>query len=351
MGLGEMLGTVLGKMRDVSIVFSYDRTGFEAHKKQFDPQDLAVDMHGKVCVVTGANSGIGLATCRALAHKGARVIMACRNRDRGEAARKQIGQETQNPHVSVELVDLSEKQSICAFVDRLSANRVDVLVHNAGVLPKNRKRNSEGLELTLATNLIGPFLLTHLLLEKLDPKTAKKEKEEKNAPAGPAGKDKRVTDPARVVFVSSGGMYAQKLNLKKLVSQSGRFDGTIAYAQTKRALVIINEIYAQRYDGLNISFFAMHPGWADTPSVRRSLPRFWKLTRKILRTPEQAADTVVWLAVCPRIAMQSGRFWFDRKPRRTHYVYETMESAEAREKLWDLCEKLAGLENKNPTHS
>ena len=111
----------------------------------------------------------------------------------------------------------------------------------------------------------------------------------------------------------------------------------MAYAQTKRAEVILNELWAVKHP--DITFSAMHPGWADTPAVRSSLPRFYKVTRALLRTAEQGADTILWLAVAPRLSGKSGLFWFDRAPVATHLGRWTKESSEDRERLWHVVEE------------
>ena len=313
-----MMGTIRDAVLDRSIVFSFDRSGFVRHARSFRPDDLDVDLCGRVCLVTGANSGIGRAAATALARRGAEVWLLCRDRARGEEAVTAIRQATANPRVHLAVVDIAHIAAVRAFAERFAPQRVDVLIHNAGVLPATRKETPEGLELTLATNVVGPFLLTHLLHAKL---------------AAAAG--------ARVIFVSSGGMYAQRLSLDDVQSTHRRFDGVTAYAQTKRMQVILTELLARRWARARIAVHAMHPGWADTPSVRSSIPRFWRLMRKRLRTPEQGADTIVWLAVAP--TLPSGRLWFDRTTQPTHLLPCTTERPLDRARLWHMCTRLAGL--------
>jgi NAD(P)-dependent dehydrogenase (short-subunit alcohol dehydrogenase family) len=300
---------------DASILYSFDRSGFARHARSFDPSELDVDLSGRVCLVTGASSGIGLATAAELAHCGARVHLLCRSRERGASAQGAIVAAAGDASVVVDVVDLSDLESIRTFVDRLAEEHVDVLVHNAGVLPAERNVTRDGLELTFATHVAGPFFLTHLLQPRLS-----------------AG--------ARVVFVSSGGMYTQRLSLDDLDWTRREYDGVVAYAQTKRMQVILAELLAERDTG-NVVFHSMHPGWADTEAVRTSLPRFWRLLRHRLRTPAEGADTVVWLAIATRPGGESGLFWFDRAPQTTHLLPFTRESAEERERLWDVCRRLA----------
>ena len=227
------------------------------------------------------------------------------------------------PHLGhiVEVVqcDLSDLRDIRRFAAEFLASepRLDVLVNNAGVLPAQRAVTADGLELTFATNVAAPFLLTKLLLGRL-----------------------RSSAPSRIVNVTSGGMYTQRLHVEDLQMERGKFDGTVAYARTKRAEMVLTELWAQRLEGSSVVVHAMHPGWADTPGVRASLPTFHRLTRPLLRTPEQGADTIVWLAAAAEPARSTGGLWHDRRRRATHRVPWTRESSDEREALWTACEQL-----------
>jgi NAD(P)-dependent dehydrogenase (short-subunit alcohol dehydrogenase family) len=311
------LGHALGRVVDPFIVLSFDRTGFRIHSLRFRPDDLDVDLSGRRCLVTGANSGIGYETALALADLGAEVVLLCRNRERGEAAAARIREATGNGRVSLELLDVSDLDCVREVGARLASAPVDVLVHNAGVLPGTRELTRQGLELTLAAHVVGPFLLTQLLRARLE-----------------ASRD------ARVVWVSSGGMYTRRLALGDPNWERRAYDGVIAYAETKRAQVVLAELWAEEFAGSRVVVNAMHPGWADTPAVRTSLPSFYRVAKSILRTPAEGADTAVWLSASPR-AQESGRFYFDREPRRTHLVRLTRESAADQRALWALCERLA----------
>jgi NAD(P)-dependent dehydrogenase (short-subunit alcohol dehydrogenase family) len=312
------LGSALSRVVDPFIVSSFDRTGFRIHSLTFQPDDLEVDLSGRRCIVTGANSGIGYETALALADLGAEVVLACRSRDRGEEAVQRIQEQTGNARVSLELLDVSDLGSVREAAARLASGPVDVLVHNAGALPEERVETPDGLELTFATHVVGPFLLTRLLRGSLE-----------KSPEG------------RVIWVSSGGMYTRRLNLEDPNWTRREYDGVLAYAETKRAQVVLAELWAEELRGTSVVVNAMHPGWADTPSVKSSLPRFHRITRHILRTPAEGADTVIWLAACPRAHRWSGRFFFDRKARRTHLLPFTRESSEDRRALWKLCERLS----------
>ncbi len=313
------IGRGLSAMVDPFVVSSFDRTGYRIHSLRFQDRDLRVDLSGRRCLVTGANSGIGLATARSLAERGAEVTMLCRNPERGEAAATEVRRQTGNPHVAYEPLDVSDLRSVRSAAARFVGRRLDVLVHNAGVLPAERIETPDGLELTFATHVAGPFLLTSLLRADLAKST-----------------------DGRVVFVSSGGMYTRRLEVRDPNWTRRPYDGVVAYAETKRAQVVLAELWAHALRNSRVVVNSMHPGWADTPAVESSLPRFHRITRAILRSPEQGADTVLWLAASRAARNWSGRFFFDREPRRTHWLPGTRESDADREALWRLCEEAGG---------
>lgn len=315
-GLGQLGDFLL----DWTVVCSFDRTGFARHRLTFEPQDLAVDLRGRVCVITGANSGLGYATAWALSRRGASVWLLCRNAERGEEARLRIVEETGNSQVHLEIVDLSSLESVRSLAARLPTEHIDVLVQNAGILPAERQTSADGIELTLATNLVGPFALA----------------------AGLLGRLQRGRDP-RMIWVSSGGMYSQQLDVDSLGDPPGPFDGVAAYARTKRAMVVLSEQLAERLAPAGVAVHCMHPGWADTPGVKSQLPLFRKVTKAILRTSEQGADTIVWLAACDEAQTTPGLFWFDRRPRSTHLVPGKREPSGERGRLWTALHEWCGL--------
>ncbi len=148
-----------------------------------------------------------------------------------------------------------------------------MLIHNAGALSRRYTVTDEGDEVTVVTQLVAPFLLSGLLLDRL-----------------------RASVPSRVIQVSSGGMYTQKFDLDTLEMGPDGYDGTVAYAKVKRAQLVLMHEWSRRLLGSGVMVHAMHPGWADTPGIRDSLPGFSKVMGPVLRTPEQGADTAVWLA-------------------------------------------------------
>jgi dehydrogenase/reductase SDR family protein 12 len=309
---------VFGALLDKSLVFSFDRTGYARHARAFAPADLAVDLTGRVVLVTGAGGGLGLAAARALAALGASVGVLVRDATRGEAARAAVEAHAGRGRTFVELLDVASRASIDAFAARWSARPIDVLVHNAGVLPLAREHVPDGLERAWATNVVGPQRLTHALAPALAAATA-----------------------PRVIWVSSGGMYGRRVALDELVAPRESYDGVVTYALTKRAQVILAGAWAARDP--HAWHASMHPGWADTPGVQGSLPTFRSLTRTILRTPEMGADTIVWLAARAQIPGPSGRFWFDRREAPLHLGAWSRDTREDRANLWRTVCQAAGL--------
>ena len=311
----RLVGGALERLLDPTIVLSFDQNGFRVHSLSFDPNDLEVDLSGKRCLVTGANAGIGYESALALADLGAEVVMLCRSALRAEEAAEKIREQTGNKRVSVERLDMSDLELVRRVGTKLAESPVDVLIHNAGVLPAERKLTREKLELSFATHVAGPHLLTKLLADRL-----------------------AESDHGRVVFVSSGGMYTKRLDVDDVDWSERSYDGVSAYAQTKRMQVVLAELLDERLGGDGTVVTSMHPGWADTESVRRSLPGFRMITQAILRTPAEGADTVVWLAASEPAQDLGGAFVFDRKSRSTHFLPGTRESERDREALWALCE-------------
>jgi dehydrogenase/reductase SDR family member 12 len=303
---------------DRTVLGGYTRLGYRVRSRGWNDTDLG-SMEGRVVLVTGATSGLGTAAAQGFARLGATVWLVARNRDRAKQSRDRIVAATGNDDVHIGVCDLSRLESVRSFVAQFvgGSPRLDVLVNNAGVLPHERELSVDGMELAFATNVVGPFLLTQLLVPLLTESA-----------------------PARVVNVSSGGMYTQKVRVDDLQTAHGDFDGPRVYARTKRAGVILTEMWAEQLDGTGVVVHAMHPGWSDTPGIQSSLPRFRRLMRPLLRTPEEGADTIVWLGVAAEPASTTGRFWHDRRERPTHLIPWTHESPQERTRLWDECVRL-----------
>ncbi len=322
-----MTGSLLDTVLDRTVIGGYTNVGYRIRSRGWAASELP-SLGGTGVMVTGATSGLGLAAAEGFARPGATVWVVVRSEDRGQRARAVIAARSGNHNVRVGLCDLSDLQSVTQFAERFTAQaeRLDVLVNNAGVLPARRAVSQDGIEWTFATNVLGPFLLTNLLLPQLE-----------------------ASAPARIINVSSGGMYTQRIRVDDLQSERGQFDGPTAYARTKRAQVILTEIWAEQLEDRGVVVHAMHPGWADTAGVKTSLPRFYALTRPLLRTPEQGADTIVWLGAADEPGRSTGRFWHDRRRRPTHLLPWTRETQQEREQLWAQCAQLGGCQQHTTT--
>jgi len=294
-----MLRNATDSLLDLTIAPGFSRIGWGARKALGLLGPITADLSGKVCVVTGANSGLGLEASRQLAELGADVVMVGRNPERLEPARLSVeGSARAGSSVTTEVIDLSSLESVRAGAERLLAGnpKIDVLINNAGVLLDSRQVSADGIELTLATNVLGPFLLTELLVPAL---------------AAAASEHQ----PARIINVSSGGMYSEAVKLDDLQSAREKWSGSAFYARTKRMQVLLTEYWASQLADQAIVVHAMHPGWADTPGVKTSLPTFHKIVGEALRTPAEGADTITWLAAADVPAQTSGGFWQDRAER------------------------------------
>ena len=270
-----------------------------------DPEPDA--MKGKVVAVTGATSGLGLATTEALARLGAEVVMVVRDTDKGARMLRELGDRLPLAELHLARCDVGDLDDVRRFVDELDVHRLDVLVHNAGAMPPERTESAQGHELTMALHVLGPVLMSELLRPRLD--------------------------DARVVLVTSGGMYGQRLRADDPEYLQGDYSPTTAYARSKRAQVELLPVLDQRWGGRGISVHATHPGWADTPGVVDSLPTFHRVTGPLLRDAEGGADTTVWLAATEPVPT-GGMLWHDRRPRPFHLMRRTRTGEDERAQLW-----------------
>jgi dehydrogenase/reductase SDR family protein 12 len=309
---------------DATVVLSYGNTGYKFRQALlWNNADLTVDLTGKVCAITGGNSGIGLAAARQLARRGATIYLLARNLERGAAAQARISAEAGYSRVYLEAIDLSSLASVRACADRIKrqTQQLDVLINNAGDAFDRRELSIDGVELTFATNVLGPFALTTALLPLL-----------------------QASAPARLINVSSGGMYLAKLNRNDLQFERRKYDELMAYAQAKRALMMLTELWAEQLQPSGVTVSCMHPGWVDTPLLQTGLPVFRQSLRSILRTPAEGADTIVWLAAARQAGAVTGRFWFDRRERAAHKIFLTRSSPADYQQLWNECVRLTQIQ-------
>lgn len=284
-------------------------------------------MRDKLCLVTGANSGIGRATAEELARRGATVVMLCRDRGRGEAARARIASRVDGARLELLIADLGSQRSVRRAAEEFKSAhpRLDVLINNAGVFWGRRQVTGDGLEATFAINHLGHFLLTQLLEEEL-----------------------KASAPSRIVNVSSSAYKAARLNLADLQSERG-YDAMRAYGNSKLANILFTYELARRLDGSGVTANCLHPGVVRTRIGRNAPPLIWLfflVMKPLLLSPAKGAATTVYLAASPEVERVSGKYFVKQVPQPTAARTYTEETAR---RLWELSEKLADLTAADPT--
>lgn len=302
-GVTRPVTGLLDGAMDRSLVLGYTRIGSGLRRRWWPADPEPDSLVGKRVLVTGATAGIGLAMARAFAGLGATVHLLGRDPDKVSRCVAEITEAVPGADVVGEVCDVSDLEAVTDWTADF-ANRVpalDGLVHNAGLMPKERITTRQGHELQLATHILGPHLITERLLPLL-----------------------RAAQGASVVFVSSGGMYSTPLVVDDLESRHD-YNGVRTYARTKRMQVVLADAWAHRLAGSDVRVESMHPGWVDTPGVAEYLPRFRVITRPLLREVDDGADTAVWL-VATRPNSRPGHFWHDRAQRPTTFGWQRAEN-------------------------
>ena len=274
------------------------------------------DMRGRVCLVTGANSGIGKETALGLATLGATVIMACRDKSKGEAVQAEIKAKSGNDSVDLLLVDLASQASIRQFAAEVQARypQVHVLVNNAGISPNKRVLTVDGIESTFAVNHLAPFLLTHLLLDRL-----------------------KASAPARVVTVAS--TVATAINFDDL-QQEKRFSMMGVYGQSKMGNILFTKELAKRLEGTGVTSNCLHPGVVNTGLARDFPAAFRVMARLFFTSPANGAQTSIYLASSPEVEGVSGKYFSKKRVR--EFPASANDEASAR-RLWQISGELTKL--------
>lgn len=278
---------------------------------------MSIDLSNQVIIITGANSGIGKVAAIELAKMNATVVMVCRSQERGSAALAEVKQASGNSRVHLMLCDLSSQQSIRDFVDAFQAefDRLDVLLNNAGAIFGERKESVDGLEMTFATNHMGYFLLTELLLDML-----------------------KASAPSRIINVASDAHRVGKLTFDDL-QRTSSYSSFRAYGESKLMNVMHGYVLARRLEGTGVTANSLHPGFVRTNFGRRSLGWIGRLFMPVVQlaaiNEAKGAETMIYLAASPDVAGVSGRY-FDKK-KAVKSSDESYDEA-AQQRLWEISE-------------
>ena len=317
------LATLADDALEITIVGSFSALGYAARRRLWGWSDASPGaLDGRTVAITGPTSGLGRELAGAVARLGARVVLIGRDAAKLEALRAALAAETgadRYPVVVADMASLDDVRAAAAAITKVE-DRLDVLVDNAGAIHPDRRDTADGLDAMFALLVVGPFVLESGLVPLL-----------------------RRTPGARVIAMTSGGMYTQRLPRDDLQYRTGEYSGPRAYARAKRAQVALMREWSRRLRG-EVAFTAMHPGWADTPGLAEALPAFRRVMLPILRTPGQGIDTAVWLATHPEPQATSGRLFLDRRPVPFDRVPATRLDADDRRWLWDRVADLAGVE-------
>ena len=305
---------------EIAVIPSFSRVGYAVRRRLYDWRPLPTDaLAGQTVLITGPTSGLGRTMADELAELGARLILVGRDQQKLVSVRDALVATHGEDRFRTVVADMASLASVRAAVTTIVETEpgLDVVIDNAGAIFPTRSDSPDGIESTFATMVAGPFALIAGLLPML-----------------------RRTGGARVIAVTSGGQYAQRLHLDDLRSTTRPFDGTRAYAHAKRAQVVLIREWARRIAPAQITFNAMHPGWAATPGLAASLPGFTRLMAPILRDAHEGADTAVWLAGDPTARHDTGRLFLDRRARPFDRIPSTRVSPDDRRRLWDTVVRL-----------
>jgi retinol dehydrogenase 14 len=278
-------------------------------------------MGGKTVLITGGTSGIGKATAVTLVAMDANVVIVGRNQERGEAAVEEIKARSHNESVELMLADLSVQAEVRGLAQEFQERHddLDVLVNNAGLVQSKRTETPDGMETTLTINHLAPFLLTNLLLGRL----------EKSA-------------PSRVITVSSEAQRWGTMDFEEMQS-SRKYRGFPVYGMTKLANIMFTYELAERLNGTGVTANGLHPGSVGTNfghNNRGPMALFFRTFKPFMRSPEQGADTLVWLASSSEVDGVSGKYFFDRREIEAKSV---AHDPAARRRLWEISQELTGL--------
>jgi len=278
-----------------------------------------MSMEGKVCIITGANSGIGKATAIGLAKMNATLVMLCRDKERGESAQKEIIELTGNNNVDLILCDLSSQKEIRNFAIEFKKkyNNLHILINNAGVMLSKRALSVEGFEMNFAVNHLAPFLLTNLLLDML-----------------------KKSAPSRIVNVGSAAHRMGKIDFEDLQRENKKGRPMGLYGNSKLAMILVSYELSRKLEGSNVTVNVLHPGLINTNLGRDRSSTSKGFASKFFKSPEIGAETSIFLATSPEVEGITGKYFTKKKEKDSSKKSYNEEYAK---RLWEISLDLTKL--------
>lgn len=283
-------------------------------------------LSGKTCIVTGANSGIGLETARGLARMGAHVVLVCRNVEKGRTALTEIQRGVPTARLDLLIADVSSLASVRTLAAQLLEKypRVDVLINNAGTAIPKRTLSADGIEMTVAGNHLGAFLLTLLLLDRL-----------------------RASAPSRIVNVSSEAQRRAQLDMNDIQFEHRKYSSIGAYGQSKVLMNACTFELARRLEGTDVTANCLHPGVVATNiwnGGEADQPLFFKLLVRVFKPfmldSKKGAEVSLYLAASPEVAKVTGEYFVKSKPAPSNPIERDPKVAA---EIWQWSEKMTGV--------
>lgn len=276
-------------------------------------------MEGKICIITGANSGIGKATAIGLAKMNATIVMMCRSKERGEEAQKEVIELTGNKKVDLLLCDLSSLESIRKFVSEFKSKyqKLHILINNAGVMLSKRGISVDGFEMNFAVNHLAPFLLTNLLLDAL-----------------------KKSAPSRIINVSSAAHRMAKMNFDDLQSEKRKYRLMKIYGASKLALMLFSYELSRKLEGTSVTINTLHPGLVNT-NLGQDQSSFSKGFAKLFfKKPEKGAETSIYLASSQEVDGITGKYFAKKQQKQSS---EESYNEDYAKRLWELSKEMTKL--------
>ncbi|KKN15842.1 hypothetical protein LCGC14_0981970 [marine sediment metagenome] len=278
-----------------------------------------MSMEGKICIITGANSGIGKATAIGLAEMGMTIVMVCREKESGGKAQKEIIEVTGNKNVDLLLCDLSSQKEIRELVSNFKNKYqlLHILINNAGVMMKRGPISTDGFEMNFAVNHLAPFLLTNLLLDIL-----------------------KKSAPSRIINVSSGAHKMAKLDFDDLQSENTKPRFMRIYGNSKLALMLFSYELSRRLEGTNVTVNTVHPGVVATNLGRHQSKFSQKFSKVVFKKPEKGAETSIYLASSPEVEGITGKYFVNKQSRKSSEASYNEDNAK---KIWKISSEMTKL--------